>query len=238
MLFIYSNFFSFSFFIYSVIAFILGRSRIVFLVTNPIHSILSLIGVFFLGTCLLFFIEMEYYAMLFLIVYVGAIVVLFLFIIRMLEIKRLNIAQTINDSFFFRHIIMFIFILSALLLISENFFDLSFFINSTFSNKLNESTVFIEANSYIDWSKLIQRTDQLHSLGGLLYTEYKISVILASILLFLAMVGALALTLYFPSKKFYTSHVSSLKFQDPNNQARRFSRLSLLKIINKLVLFV
>ena len=56
MLFIYSNFFSFSFFIYSVIAFILGRSRIVFLVTNPIHSILSLIGVFFLGTCLLFFI--------------------------------------------------------------------------------------------------------------------------------------------------------------------------------------
>jgi len=93
---------------------------------------------------------MEYYAMLFLIVYVGAIVVLFLFIIMMLEIKMLNIAQTMNDSFFFRHVVIFIFILSSLLLISENFFDLSFFINSSFSGKLKDSTVFVEGNSYID----------------------------------------------------------------------------------------
>jgi len=150
MLFIYSNFFSLSLFIYSVIAFMLGRSRIVFLVTNPIHSILSLIGVFFLGTCLLFFIEIEYYARLFLIVYVGAIVVLFLFIIRMLEIKRINVAQAINDSFFFRHITRFFFILVALLLLSQNFFDLSFFINHSFSEKLNGSTVFVEGNSYIN----------------------------------------------------------------------------------------
>ena len=150
MLSIYSNFLSLSLFIYSIIAFMLGMSRIVFLVTNPIHSILSLIGVFFLGTCLLFFIEREYYAILFLIVYVGAIVVLFLFIIRMLEIKRINIAQTMNDSFFFRHIVMFFFILVVLLLISQSFFDLSFFINYSFSNKLTDNPVFVEANSYID----------------------------------------------------------------------------------------
>jgi len=53
------------------------------------------------------------------------------------------------------------------------------------------------------------------------------SVILASLLLFLSRVGALSLTLYFPSKKFYNGNVTSLKIQDANNQTRRFGRLAL-----------
>jgi hypothetical protein len=58
-----------------------------------------------------------------------------------------------------------------------------------------------------------------------LYTEYKVSVILASLLLFLSIVGALALTLFFPTKKFYRKNVTSLKIQDNNNQTMRFGRL-------------
>lgn len=54
---------------------------------NPIHSILMLILVFALGTFLLLILKLEYYGLLFLIVYVGAIVVLFLFIVMMLDIK-------------------------------------------------------------------------------------------------------------------------------------------------------
>jgi len=57
---------------------------------NPIHSILMLILVFFLGTVLLLILKLEYYGLLFLIVYVGAIVVLFLFIVMMLDIKMLK----------------------------------------------------------------------------------------------------------------------------------------------------
>jgi len=216
----------FALFINTLIAFTLGRSSLVFLVSNPIHSILSLIGVFFLGTCLLFFIQREYYARLFLIVYVGAIVVLFLFIIMMLELKRVNITQSLYNSYLIHYSFILTFFLIALLIMSETRFNLRFIINANLGANL-DTTFFTEANMYLDWSKLIQRTDQLRALGGVLYTEYKVSVILASILLFLSMVGALALTLFFPSsKKFYKKYATSLKVQDNNNQTIRFGRLS------------
>ena len=216
----------FALFINTLIAFTLGRSSLVFLVSNPIHSILSLIGVFFLGTCLLFFIQREYYARLFLIVYVGAIVVLFLFIIMMLELKRVNITQSLYNSYLIHYSFILTFFLIALLIMSETRFNLRFIINANLGANL-DTTFFTEANMYLDWSKLIQRTDQLRAIGGVLYTEYKVSVILASILLFLSMVGALALTLFFPSsKKFYKKYATSLKVQDNNNQTIRFGRLS------------
>lgn len=219
---------TFSFFINIIIAFTLGRSSLVFLVINPIHSILSLIGVFFLGTCLLFFIQIEYYARLFLIVYVGAIVVLFLFIIRILELKLVNISQSFYNSYLIHYSLVRLFFITCILIINENFFNLHFFINDIIFNYTRINSVFIESNSYLNWSTIIQRTDQIRAIGGILYTEYKASVILASLLLFLSMVGALSLTLYFPSKNFYKNNTTSLKIQDPNNQTRRYARLVLI----------
>jgi len=215
----------FSLFINYGIAFTLGRASLVFLVANPIHSILSLIGVFFLGTCLLFFIQIEYYAMLFLIVYVGAIVVLFLFIIIRLELKMVNITQSLYNTYLIHYSLVICFFLFSLFLISETLFNLRFIIKNVLIHN-QESYMFTEANSYLNWSKLIQRTDQLRAIGGILYTEYKVSVILASLLLFLSIVGALALTIFFPaSSKFYKKNVTSLKIQDSNNQSIRYGRL-------------
>ena len=102
------------------------------------------------------------------------------------------------------------------------------FINDIIFNYTRINSVFIESNSYLNWSTIIQRTDQIRAIGGILYTEYKASVILASLLLFLSMVGALSLTLYFPSKNFYKNNTTSLKIQDPNNQTRRYARLVLI----------
>lgn len=81
----------------------------------------------------------------------------------------------------------------------------------------------IESNQYINWSQLIYRTDQLRALGSILYTEYRVSVILASLLLFVSIVGALAVTLYFPKNKFSVEEINCMKMQDANNQARRSS---------------
>jgi len=66
---------------------LLSTALLVITIQSAIHSILLLIAVFFIGTIVLFFCQVEYYAILFLIVYVGAIVVLFLFIIMILEFK-------------------------------------------------------------------------------------------------------------------------------------------------------
>ena len=199
-------------------AFISGTCLLVSIVQNPIHSILLLIRVFFIGTLLLFFLQREYYARLFLIVYVGAIVVLFLFIIRILELKILNVANRFKDLFIFRYIILVFFCIEVFFLISQAFFDLNSFRSIEF---FKNPTLFIEGNQYIDWSKLIQPTDQLRSLGGLLYNEYKITVILASMLLFLSIVGALAITRFFPEKTFKRHTYFNMKLQDPNIQTRR-----------------
>ncbi len=206
-------------------AFRCGTCLLVIGVQNPIHSILLLIRVFFLGTLLLFFLQREYYARLFLIVYVGAIVVLFLFIIRRLELKMVNVARRLRDMFSFRHVILGFFLLEVLFLISQDFFDLTAFMAPLVD--VSDISIFTEANNYLDWSKLLQRTDHLRALGGVLYTEYKVTIILASLLLFLSRVGALAVTLFLSSSTeiFKVQEISVRKRQDANHQAMRHPSL-------------
>ena len=115
-------------FIYSILtSFICGICLLVIGTANPIHAILLLIRIFFIGTIMLFCLQIEYYAMLFLIVYVGAIVVLFLFIIRMLELKRVNASRRISDLFSFRHLILVCLVFQVFYFISAQFFDLTAF---------------------------------------------------------------------------------------------------------------
>ena len=59
------------------------------------HSILSLILVFFNAASLLVILGAEFLAMLFIIVYVGAVAVLFLFVIMMLNVKVTNLTSSI-----------------------------------------------------------------------------------------------------------------------------------------------
>ena len=91
------------------------------------------------------------------------------------------------------------------------------------ASPIMSNSYLIESNQYMNWSQLIYRTDQLRSLGAILYTEYRVSVILASLLLFVSRVGALAVTLFFPKTKFSVEEINSRKRQDANNQARRSS---------------
>lgn len=75
---------------------------------------------------------------------------------------------------------------------------------------------FSETNLYIDFAKVLQETDQLRGLGLILFTEYKMGVILAALLLFLSMVASILLTMESLTKK-------TIKQQDPNNQALKGS---------------
>lgn len=209
-------------------AFRCGFCMLVIGVQNPIHSILLLIRVFFLGTLLLFFLQREYFARLFLIVYVGAIVVLFLFIIRRLELKRVHVSRRLRDLFSYRHIILGFLIFEVFLLISQNFFDLRYFFR--LSNDQQSTSFLTEANGFFDWSKVLHRTDHLRALGGILYTEYKSSILLAAILLFLARVGALAVSLSLSSDsltkgRFFVDYFPDIKRQDANYQTMRHPSL-------------
>ena len=138
-------------FTYILIALILSTCMFIISIQNPIHSILLLIMVFFIGTLFLFFIQIEYYARLFLIVYVGAIVVLFLFIIIRLELKQFNVTSNLIDLFKFRYLFYIFFVLEIFFLISQSFFDISFFItNFSYKQDIMDSPFISEANPYFD----------------------------------------------------------------------------------------
>lgn len=63
----------------------------IILTDNPVHSILALVLIFFLSSCLAIALGVEFLALLILIVYVGAISVLFLFVVMMLNIRVLEL---------------------------------------------------------------------------------------------------------------------------------------------------
>ena len=81
------------FFLFSSLSIIF--SFFVIISKNPVHSILSLILVFFNAASLLILLGAEFLAMLFIIVYVGAVAVLFLFVIMMLNVKVTNLTASI-----------------------------------------------------------------------------------------------------------------------------------------------
>jgi len=167
---------------------------------------------FFLGSLLLFVLQLEYFALLFLIVYVGAIVVLFLFIVMMLEIRTLNVTQKFQDLFAYRSWILVLLAFEFFFILSQGLVDIVPLF-SLFEEE-SASVFFRESNLYTNFGTLLQRTDHLSGIGGVLFTEYKFALILASILLLLSMIGSIVMTL--DSVSFTT-----IKVQNANLQSLR-----------------
>ena len=185
--------------IYLLSSVMLGSTILVIGVHNPIHSILLLILVFVLGSLILFFIQMEVFGLIFLIVYVGAIVILFLFIIMILYIKVLNTAQKIREFFSYRNSLIAIVLLEILIYINQDFF---FLLKNEHLTEVSNSE-FVFSHPYVDFSAYIKPLSHLSSIGEALFTEaHNIEAfILTGILLFVAMVGAIIVTIDEGNKK-------------------------------------
>ena len=84
------------FYIFSSFALVSGI--MVIQARNPVHSVLFLILVFFNSAGLLLLLGLDFFALIFLVVYVGAIAVLFLFVIMMLNIKLAEINEKDRKS--------------------------------------------------------------------------------------------------------------------------------------------
>ena len=128
---------------------------------NPIHSILILVFLFFNAASLLILLGADFLAILFLIVYVGAVAVLFLFVIMMLSGKLLK--RKIN--FFYIPLIVLlalIFLFEIFLIIEQN---LDFLSNNIFS--LNEIL-----NPLFLWQNEITFFSNVEIIGSLIYTYF------------------------------------------------------------------
>ena len=164
-----------SFFLFS--AFLVTTCIFVIFSKNPVNSVLFLVLAFLNSTFLFILIGAEFVGIILAIVYIGAVAILFLFVVMMLDIQKttlmLNIKKYIPIAIVFASIILAEII----------------YLTIYKSSKVNPDTIIRYENN----------TEQI---GDVLYTKYFIDFQLSGIVLLLAMIGAIVLThVYRPSIK-------------------------------------
>lgn len=157
---------------------------------NPVHSVLFLILVFFNSAGLLILLGLDFFAMIFLVVYVGAIAVLFLFVVMMLNIKLAEISERKLRYVPIGGFLGLLF-LGEMVLIVNN--DLIPWLGSS---EMWTSAPQISPGPWTSWAQLLEAVTPLESIGVLLYTYYFYFFIVASLILLVAMLGAIVLTLH------------------------------------------
>jgi NADH-quinone oxidoreductase subunit J len=180
----------FLFYIFSSLAIICGI--MVISSRNPVFSVLFLVLVFCNAAGLLLLLETDFLAMLFLIVYVGAIAVLFLFVVMMLNVRITTLKESVLRYLPIGGLILFIF-----------FFEVGSVINGDlvpfFSSKLacfeNDFLILNQDLKTTLWTNQIDPTTNVAALGEVLYTYYVYCFIIASLILLVAMIGAILLTM-------------------------------------------
>ncbi len=140
---------------------------------NPVYCVLYLILAFINSSILFLFLNAEFLAMLLIVVYVGAVAVLFLFVVMML-----NITQEENKSKFFKFQPLSI-ILGSIVVIEFLYFML-----------IDNDTLLKLSNS----SNLEQKNNTV-SLGNIIYTDFALLFQMCGVILLVAMIGAIVLTL-------------------------------------------
>ena len=158
-------------------------SFMVVLIKNPLYSVLFLVMCFVLSASLLFLLECEFISLIFIVIYVGAIAVLFLFVVMMLNIKITDSTKDVLKYIPAGNFLGFVFLLEILYI----FFD-TYTVNPYTTSKM--------FNFYTNWYAKIDGITDIEMLGQVLYTYYIIQFLVAGLLLLLAVIGASVLTLH------------------------------------------
>ena len=168
---------------------------------NPVHSVLFLILAFFNAAGLFMLAGAEFLALILIVVYVGAVAVLFLFVVMMLDVDFAEMREGFLQY-------MPIGALVGLILVAELIFVLS-------ANALEFRPIAAAVEpvpTVLNQSTDVQPISNIEAIGALLYTKYIFYFQLAGMVLLVAMVGAIVLTL---------SRREDVRRQDPAAQALR-----------------
>ena len=169
-----------------IIAILLGIFVIVS--KNPIVSVLFLIGLFLCIAAYLILTGLNFIGLSYLLVYIGAVSILFLFILMLINVR---ISELLIDS---------INSIPLAILIAGLF---NYFVNNVLpymvmtNNLLYHFTIKKKLTNVtsVSWDGYLAETSHITSIGNVLYGNYSIWLIITSIILLLAMVGAIVITL-------------------------------------------
>lgn len=170
---------------------------------NPVHSVLFLILVFFNAAGLLILLGLDFFAMIFLVVYVGAIAVLFLFVVMMLNIKLAEINEKKLRYLPVGGLLGILFLFEIFLIINNDLVPV-FTINPKLNHLANttytaDHNLIISTSEYLqftDWYSILDTVPNIQAIGMLVYTYYFYFFLLASLILLVAMIGAIVLTMH------------------------------------------
>jgi NADH-quinone oxidoreductase subunit J len=148
---------------------------------NPVHAVLNLILAFSQAAAIWLLLKAEFLGITLVLVYLGAVMVLFLFVVMMLDIRIDAIRQGFWKHFPFAALV------GALIA-----FEMGMVLMGGFSGieepKAAAATMVNAAGQTVQYSNT-------QALGKLLYTEYLYPVEIAAVILLVAMIAAIALTL-------------------------------------------
>ncbi|MEK9598097.1 MAG: NADH-quinone oxidoreductase subunit J [Alphaproteobacteria bacterium] len=137
---------------------------------NPVHSVLFLILAFFNAAGLFVLLGAEFLAMLLVVVYVGAVAVLFLFVVMMLDINFVEL----REGF-------------------QRYMPLGLGVGGVLLGEI--LFVFFNSADMPETVVMVNEVSNTRALGRILYTDYIYLFQLAGLILLVAMIGAIALTL-------------------------------------------
>ena len=180
---------------------------------NPIVSVLYLIGLFLSIASYLIILGISFIGLSYLLVYVGAVSILFLFILMLINVRISELLSETNKGIPLAIIIGVCFnyplyqILpynlaafnSYTVNLNNTFNDIWF--NNNYSDYLNKFFNYSNDNGEIafvtakTWDGNLAENSHITSIGNIMYTSYSIWLIITSIILLLAMVGAIVITI-------------------------------------------
>ena len=180
--------------ILAILSILLGIFIIV--TKNPIISVLYLILLFSSISCYLIFIGIKFIGISYLLVYVGAVSILFLFILMLINIRVSELISDTNNNLPLALITIIAFFIpfSNLLPDAKTKFNIMGFE----FNKFLQDLTNIKQISYVtskNWDGNLLDSTDIMSIGNVMYTSYSIWLLITSIILLLAMVGSIVITI-------------------------------------------
>ena len=179
-------------FFYLFAAMTVGSAFMVISARNPVHSVLFLILAFFNAAGLFVLMGAEFLAMLLVIVYVGAVAVLFLFVVMMLDVDFSELREGFLQYLPIGSVIGLV-LLAELLMVVGGW-------------AIDPGMIGKGANP------IVAGTDNVAAIGAVLYTKYVYFFQAAGLVLLVAMIGAIVLTL---------RHKPFVRRQDVSEQVAR-----------------
>jgi NADH-ubiquinone oxidoreductase chain 6 len=168
---------------------------------NPIVSLLFLIGLFLSISCYLILLGMNFIGISYLLVYVGAVSILFIFILMLINVRISELSSETGNS-----LPLSAFVLTLGLSFDRPGFNLGLIsLNDIKDETYNNNLTNVEGTTtnYLDisyvtskiWDGNLFETSHITAIGNILYTSHSMWLILTSIILLLAMVGAIVITI-------------------------------------------